>query len=88
MFRHLHAQFPDLVLEQCGYGSRLDLGLASSIRANWLSDASFPSTHVRHNTLVASYIYPSSYNGAWVLRDKELETTTDPPCWTLYTAVA
>ena len=27
---------------------------------------------------MASYIYPSSYNGAWVLRDKELETTTDP----------
>jgi alpha-galactosidase len=78
VFKHLHAQFPDLVLEQCGYGSRLDLGLARTIRANWLSDASFPSTHVRHNSLVASYVYPSSYNGAWVLRDKELETTTDP----------
>ena len=66
------------MLEQCGYGSRLDLGLAGTIRANWLSDASFPSTHVRQNSLVASYVYPSSYNGAWVLRDKELETTTDP----------
>ena len=81
VFSHLHEQFPDLVLEQCGYGSRLDLGLAGTIRANWLSDASFPSTHVRQNSLVASYVYPSSYNGAWVLRDKELETTDAiPPC--------
>jgi alpha-galactosidase len=78
VFEYLHREFPDLVLEQCGFGSRLDLGLAESIRANWLSDASFPSGHVRQNVLIASYIYPSSYNGAWVLRDKELESTKTP----------
>jgi alpha-galactosidase len=78
VFEYLHREFPDLVLEQCGFGSRLDLGLANSIRANWLSDASFPSSHVRQNALIASYIYPTSYNGAWVLRDKELESTKSP----------
>jgi alpha-galactosidase len=78
VFRHLHEQFPDLVLEQCGYGSRLDCGLARTIRANWLSDASFPSTHVRDNALVASHIYPSFYNGGWVIKDPELEKTKDP----------
>lgn len=78
IFRHLHEKFPNLVLEQCGYGSRLDYGLARTIRANWLSDASFPSSHVRENALIASHIYPSFYNGAWIVRDPELEKTKDP----------
>jgi alpha-galactosidase len=78
IFRHLHEKYPDLVLEQCGYGSRLDYGLARTIRANWLSDASFPSSHVRDNAFVASHIYPSFYNGGWIVKDPELEKTTDP----------
>lgn len=78
VYRHLHREFPDLVLEQCGYGSRLDYGLIDTIRANWLSDASFPSKHVRQNALAGSYIYPSSYNGAWIVKDPEIEKTTDP----------
>jgi alpha-galactosidase len=78
IFRHLHDKFPKLVLEQCGYGSRLDYGLARTIRANWLSDSSFPSSHVRENALVASHIYPSFYNGGWVVKDPELEKTKDP----------
>ncbi len=78
IFRHLHERFPNLVLEQCGYGSRLDYGLARTIRANWLSDSSFPSSHVRENALVASHIYPSYYNGGWVVKDPELDKTKDP----------
>jgi alpha-galactosidase len=78
IFDYLHERFPQLVLEQCGYGSRLDYGLARTIRANWLSDASFPSRHVRENALIASSIYPSFYNGGWVIKEPELEKTTDP----------
>jgi alpha-galactosidase len=69
IFDHLHATFPDLVLEQCGYGSRLDYGLARTIRSNWLSDASFPSDHVRNNAIVAVHLYPSAYNGAWIVSE-------------------
>jgi alpha-galactosidase len=80
IFEHLHATFPDLVLEQCGYGSRLDYGLARTIRSNWLSDASYPSEHVRHNAMLANYLYPSADNGAWiVIEDKALlESVNDP----------
>jgi alpha-galactosidase len=80
IFDHLHATFPDLVLEQCGYGSRLDYGLARTIRANWLSDASFPSDHVRHNAMVASHLYPSDYNGAWIVsEDSDLQRSANDP---------
>ena len=80
IFSHLHATFPDLVLEQCGYGSRLDYGLARTIRANWLSDASFPSDHVRHNAVVASHLYPSAYNGAWIVsEDPDLQRYENDP---------
>jgi alpha-galactosidase len=73
IFDHLHAAFPDLVLEQCGYGSRLDYGLARTIRANWLSDASYPSENVRRGALVASRSYPSGDNGGWIVaEDKAL----------------
>jgi len=80
IFDHLHRAFPDLVLEQCGYGSRLDYGLASTIRANWLSDSSSASEHVRQNAMVAGYLYPSADNGAWVVsEDKALtESANDP----------
>jgi alpha-galactosidase len=80
IFNHLHATFPGLVLEQCGYGSRLDYGLARTIRSNWLSDASYPSDHVRHNAMVASHLYPSAYNGAWVVsEDGDLLRSADDP---------
>jgi alpha-galactosidase len=80
IFDHLHRTFPDLVLEQCGYGSRLDYGLARTIRANWLSDSSYPSEHVRQNATVANYLYPSCDNGAWIVsEDKALLETGDDP---------
>ena len=80
IFNQLHATFPNLILEQCGYGSRLDYGLARTIRSNWLSDASYPSDHVRHNAMVASHLYPSAYNGAWIVsEDPDLERYANDP---------
>ncbi|MFZ0560319.1 MAG: alpha-galactosidase [Terriglobales bacterium] len=80
IFDHLHRTFPDLVLEQCGYGSRLDYGLARTIRANWLSDSSYPSEHVRQNALMANYLYPSCDNGAWIVsEDKALVESASEP---------
>ena len=69
--------FPELVIEQCGYPARLDYGLASYVRSNWLSDASTPSVHVRNNMEIACYIYPASYNAAWILRDDETRQEND-----------
>jgi alpha-galactosidase len=80
IFQYLHRTFPDLVLEQCGYGSRLDYGLARTIRANWLSDASFPSEAVRRNALAAGYLYPSADDGAWiVVEDPDLLKSAGKP---------
>ena len=80
IFNQLHATFPNLILEQCGYGSRLDYGLARTIRSNWLSDASYPSDHVRHNAVVASHLYPSAYNGAWIVsEDPDLQRYANDP---------
>ncbi len=80
IFDLLHATFPNLVLEQCGYGSRLDYGLARTIRSNWLSDASYPADHVRRNAVVASRLYPSAYNGAWIVsEDPDLEHYANDP---------
>ncbi len=80
IFEHLHSLFPELVLEQCGYGSRLDYGLARTIRANWLNDASYPSESVRHGALVGSRIYPSGDNGGWIVAEDKamLESASDP----------
>ncbi|NLC67221.1 MAG: alpha-galactosidase [Clostridiaceae bacterium] len=71
-------RFPNLVIEQCGYPARLDYGLARYIRSNWLSDASSPAKHVRGNMEIASYIYPASYNTAWIIQDKEILEESDP----------
>ena len=70
VFEHLHAKFPKLVLEQCGYGSRVDYGRARTIRANWLDDSTDAGT-VLHNATAASYLFPSHYNGGWVIKPEE-----------------
>ena len=79
IFEHLHQKFPHLALEQCGYGSRLDYGLAGSIRANWCSDTCYPASRLRTNSLVCATVYPSAYNAAWIVKeDTELfEAKTD-----------
>ena len=79
IFEHLHRRFPNLALEQCGYGSRLDYGLAGTIRANWCSDTCYPAARLRSNSLVCATVYPSAYNAAWIVNeDTELfEAKTD-----------
>lgn len=69
IFEHLHRQFPNLALEQCGYGSRLDYGLAGAIRANWCSDACYPASRLRSNSLVCASVYPAAYNAAWIVNE-------------------
>jgi len=72
IFKHLHEKFPQLSLEQCGYGSRLDLGRAAWVRANWCSDTTYPSERVRSNALACATVFPSGGNAAWIVReDKE-----------------
>jgi alpha-galactosidase len=72
VFRHLHERFPNLTLEQCGYGSRLDLGRAAYVGANWCSDTSFPSERVRSNAMACATVFPSGCNASWIVReDKE-----------------
>jgi alpha-galactosidase len=78
IWSYLHEKYPKVVFEQCGYGSRHDFGLARYCRANWLSDSTYPSSHVRENASVASYLYPSFYNGGWIVLDPETEKQKDP----------
>ena len=78
IWNYLHTQFPNLVLEQCGYPSRLDYGLARYLRTNWLSDSSDNPTHVRRNILNGSYIYPAGCLEAWVYKGAETDKEKDP----------
>ena len=72
IFKHLHETFPQLAIEQCGYGSRLDYGRAQYVRANWCSDASYPSERVRSNAMACATVYPAGWNASWIVReDKE-----------------
>jgi len=71
IFAHLHNSFPQLTLEQCGYGSRLDYGRAAYIRANWCSDATFPSERVRSNAMACATVYPASCNASWIVREDQ-----------------
>jgi alpha-galactosidase len=69
IFGYLHQRFPKLAMEQCGYGSRLDYGLAGTIRANWCSDTCYPASRLRSNSLVCATVYPSAYNAAWIVKE-------------------
>jgi len=75
---YLHKHHPDLVLEECGYPSRQDFGLAPYCRVHWLSDETAPSRSVRVNVLSASYLFPSSYNSSCVVHDPEAMGEKDP----------
>ena len=71
IFKHLHETFPNLTLEQCGYGSRLDYGRAEYVRANWCSDKTFPSDSVRANAMACGTVYPAACNAAWIVREDQ-----------------
>lgn len=73
IWNFLHSNFPELVLEECGGITRQDLGLAPYCRCHWMDDATFPSRHVRENVLAVSFLYPSYYQGSWVVREAEVE---------------
>lgn len=76
VFRYLHQQFPNLVIEECGYPSRIDYGKARYARSNWLSDSSSPSQHVRQNILSSSYVYPTPCVTSFVHRTGEFDSAT------------
>lgn len=73
----LHQQYPDLSLENCGYPSRLDYGLARYARAHWLSDDTSNACHCRQSQIHGSYVFPAASNTAWVVRSGELSETDD-----------
>jgi alpha-galactosidase len=75
---YLHENHPDLVLEVCGDFSAQDFGKAPYCRAHWLSDATFPSKHARTNVMAAGYLFPSSYNSTYILREPEVMDQKDP----------
>lgn len=75
----LYAQNPSLILEQCSYGTRLDYGMGRrGARANWLSDSTAPSSHVRENVMAATYVLPASHVMTWVMRDAEVGQPQPP----------
>ncbi|WP_027293116.1 alpha-galactosidase [Robinsoniella sp. KNHs210] len=78
IFKELHERFPDLVIEACGYPARIDYGLAPYIRTSWLSDSSAPAEKVINNMEFASYVYPNSYNSAWLIEHDEVLKESDP----------
>ena len=83
IWAHLHERFPDLVLEQCGFGSRMDFGLARYQRANWLTDALAGGNNnlaslARSTVLNAAYIYPSSMNLSGVAVGPEIDIPASP----------
>ena len=79
VFRHLREAFPNLTIEQCGYGSRLDYGLAPFVRANWCSDTTFPSERVRANAMACATVFPSSCNASWIVREDQEFFAADAP---------
>jgi alpha-galactosidase len=78
IYEHLHRQFPDLVLENCGYPSRLDYGLARYARANWLSDDTSDALRCRRSQIHGSHVLPAARNTAWVIGRGEMASEKDP----------
>jgi len=72
VYQYLHERFPRLVLENCGYPSRLDYGLARYARAHWLSDNTASALGCRRSQIHGSYVLPGACNTAWVVRGDEV----------------
>jgi alpha-galactosidase len=64
---YLRRRFPGLMLEECGYPSRLDYGLARTATSHWLSDSTGSAMGVRQGQIHASYVYPAAHNEAMIL---------------------
>ena len=78
IYEHLHHRFPQLVIENCGYPSRLDYGLARYARANWLSDDTSASLGCRQSQIHGSYAFPAAHNTAWIVKSAEIAEQKDP----------
>jgi alpha-galactosidase len=68
----IYKKHPNIILEECSYGSRQDYGMARTSCVNWLSDATTPSSLVRDNVMAAAYVLPSGCNFTWVVQDDEV----------------
>ncbi len=75
IWRRLRERFPALMLEECGYPSRMDYGLARTVTSHWLSDNTGTALGVRQGQIHASYVYPAAHNEAQILT---AEGTRDP----------
>ena len=78
IYEYLHKRFPKLVLENCGYPSRLDLGLARYAWAHWLSDDTTDALHCRRSQINGCYVLPAASNEAWVINCGETKNEKDP----------
>ena len=67
IWEYLRRRFPGLMLEECGYPSRLDYGLARTATSHWLSDSTGSAMGVRQGQIHASYVYPAAHNEAMIL---------------------
>ena len=67
IWRRLRERFPALMLEECGYPSRLDYGLVRTVTSHWLSDNTGTALGVRQGQIHASYVYPAAHNEAQIL---------------------
>jgi alpha-galactosidase len=65
---YLHAQFPNLVIENCASGgNRMDYALMRRTDVAWLSDATDPSYRVRYHHVGASFPFPPEYLNAAIV---------------------
>ncbi|MCL5099185.1 MAG: alpha-galactosidase, partial [Candidatus Omnitrophica bacterium] len=78
IYQYLHRKFPRLILENCGYPSRVDYGLAQYARANWLSDDTTDALRCRRSQIHGSYAFPASHNTAWIVNYGEIQNEKDP----------
>ena len=78
IYEYLHKRFPNLVLENCGYPSRLDYGLSRYARSNWLTDDTTDALRCRRSQIHANYVIPAYYNTAFAVNGTELQNAKDP----------
>ena len=70
IWQYLRRRFPKLMLEECGYPSRLDYGLARFATSHWLSDDTSQSVRVRQGQIHASYVFPAAEYMAFIVAEE------------------
>ena len=79
IWQYLRQRFPKLMLEECGYPSRLDYGLARWATSHWLSDDTSQSLRVRQGQIHASFVFPAAHYMAFIVAEEG--GATDPAHW-------